>query len=84
MNTMVMRHGVRMPSNCALIFGMIERSGERGVPPQVLRDVWFIGSWAGVKTFVRLINEALEPTDLRIGMRVRPYASYRLEQKSWS
>jgi hypothetical protein len=82
MNTMVMRHGVWMSPRCAIVFDMIERSGERGVPPQVLRDLFFVGSWVGVKIFVRLINGALESTDLRVGMRVRPYASYRLKRKS--
>jgi hypothetical protein len=80
---MLMRHGEHLPPKCADIFDMIEHAGERGVAPQVLRDVFFANrphkaAYTGLKTHIWQINELLASTDLRIGMRHNRDELYRL------
>lgn len=83
---MLIRHGVQLSPKQADIFDMIERSKDRGVPPAVLRDVFFANrparaAYAGVKAFVWQINEKLAETDLCVAMRDRPHGAYRVERR---
>lgn len=82
----LVRHGVKFSPKQADIFDMIEHSGDRGVPPALLRDVFFPSqshrdAYNGLKTFIWQINELLYSTDLSVKMRDRPHGSYRVERK---
>jgi hypothetical protein len=82
---MLERHGARLSPKCADIFDMIEHAGERGVAPEILRDVFFANrphkaAYAGLKTFIWQINEFLASTDLHIGMRHNREGIYRVER----
>jgi two-component SAPR family response regulator len=80
------RYGVRFSPKCAEIFDMIERAKDRGVAPQVLRDIFFPDanhqdSYNGLKTHIWQINNFLAETDLCVRMRDRPHGSYRVERR---
>lgn len=77
---MLIRHGVQLPPKQADIFDMIEHSGARGVPSEVLASVFYPDKSDAdgrncVKANVWKINSRLGETDVqvKIGGRREPY-----------
>ena len=68
---MLMRHGVRLSPRCADLLDMIEHSGTRGVPEEILVSVFYPDKSTRdakncVKVNVSHINNYLQSTDVRV------------------
>ena len=68
----LMRHGVKLSPLAADLFDMIERSGERGVPTEVLLGVFWPGrptatARNSLKTTIYHMNGLFAGTDIEVG-----------------
>ena len=81
---MLMRRGVLLSPRQADLFDFIERSGEYGVPSEVLAGVFYSGkstrdAQACIRTTVNHINDRLEETDIEL--RASRHEPYRLRKR---
>jgi hypothetical protein len=80
---MLIRHGVRLSPRLADIFDLIEHSGDRGVDPDVMLDVFYPGkarraAQLCLATNINHLNGFLVSTDFQIkGGRGQPYRVVR-------
>ena len=80
---MLMRHGVRLTAKLAVIFDLIERSGDRGVMIEVLAGAVYPGvatrvAVDRVRVQVHKINDRFEEIDKRVRMQPRHDGPYRV------
>jgi hypothetical protein len=80
-----MRHGVPLSPRLADLFDLIERAGQRGVPCEVLADVFYPGKSANIAQRCVIanifhLNTRLAETDIEV--RASRYEPYRVMRRA--